>query len=138
MQSSPKESKGSVADELIGPDKSLMQRFLRASQHYSPEEVELMTGVNRESVRLYRAGEWKRLTAAQRRKITAWLDGLAPEQWGDAPSFKEGIIHAIAHVEVALSRIKHRLGLHEADVDSAIQTVRDAEHPGEGSEEEAG
>lgn len=75
MQRCPKERKGYVVAEPSEADKLLVQRFLRSVEDYGPEEVEELTGINRESVRLYRAGKWKRVTSLNRRRMQARIDG---------------------------------------------------------------
>lgn len=64
-----------MTPKLADSDKSLMRDFLRETHQYSPEEIERLTGVNRESARLYKRGEWQRLTNPQRRKMRAFIAG---------------------------------------------------------------
>lgn len=54
--------------------KSLMDRFLASIDGLSDEEAEGTTGINRESIRLYRLGQWTRLTAATQRKMRASIE----------------------------------------------------------------
>lgn len=77
LQDSAGEHKLSVMTEKADQQKLLMDKFLESIHWLSDEEAEGETGINRESIRQYRAGTWQRLTAATERKMRKQIEATA-------------------------------------------------------------
>lgn len=86
-------------DDTPTDDHALMAAFLAAVERLSDQEAAREVGLTGETVRQYRAGNWKRIFASTRRKIEDYL-GRAParesQEYGDALRFAADRIRALA------------------------------------------
>jgi hypothetical protein len=80
-----------------------MDGFLRTIKDLSTEEAAAATGINYESIRLYRKDEWQKLAAGTQRKMRKYL-GKPPA--GDGEGYARGLLFAAAEMEKKASELR--------------------------------
>lgn len=117
-----------------------MARFLAAIDGLSDEEAAVATGINRESIRLYRSGEWSRFTGVTERRMRAYIErkrsGLG-ELPADASGYARGLLHAADEMEKKVRELRALAAATSGAVDPDGD-VDDAFGPGGGGRRRPG